>query len=88
MLTKSRKAVVVATSTILISIVAVTGCGAIDIYTGTATVVSHAKSGKNCTAVITREDGKTTDVTLGLRNVCDTITDGQTVRFDGGSYRR
>lgn len=88
MFTKSRKTAIVATSAILLSIVSVTGCGAIDIYTGTATVVSHEKSGKYCKAVITREDGKTTDVNLGLRNVCDTLTDGQEIRFDGGSYRR
>lgn len=88
MFAKSRKAAIVATSAVLLSIVSVTGCGAIDIYTGTATVVSHEKSAKYCKAVITREDGKTTDVNLGLSNVCDTITDGQEIRFDGGSYRR
>lgn len=87
-LTRSRKAVIVATSTILISMASVTGCGIIDIYTGPATVVSHAKAAKYCNAVITREDGKTLDVNLGLSNVCDTITDGQTIRFYNGGYRR
>ena len=85
MLTKSRKAVIVATSAVLISLA--TGCGAIDIYTGYATVVSHEKAAKYCNVVITREDGKTKKMSLGLSNVCDTLTDGQTIRFYNNTYR-
>ena len=83
-----RKVISTVVPVALLTIIAATGCGVVNDYTGSGTITSHHSSGKNCLGTITTDSGETKDVTFGNRYLCDSLKDGQSVRFEKGFYQK
>jgi hypothetical protein len=87
MFRKARIAAVITTAAIIAMPAILDGCSAVG-YTGTAIIKEHRQSGKNCIATLETPDHATAEYTMGLRDTCDTITDGTTVTMENGFYKK
>lgn len=96
MFKKTTAKVATLTSTLVAVALLSTACGTpapvvTDNYTGTAIVKEHHRSGKKCKATVELKEGsqagKQGEVKLGRKSVCNSINDGDKVKFENGSYK-
>ena len=88
MFRKASIAAAIATAAIIATPAVLTGCASVGGYTGTAIVKEHRKTAKYCYATLETPDHATANYTMGMSNVCDTLTDGATVTMKNSYYQK
>ena len=82
-----RKAAITAAALIAMASV-LTGCAPTTTYTGTAIVQSHKKTSKSCYATVEIPNQGATEIRVGRRSACGSITNGSTVTMENGYYKK